>query len=205
MNHLLPSVDYFKKASKTLLRRAQSSDPHAVREIKEFYEDVANASLMNAQHVVARKHGFKTWKELLDSSPIEQKLAITMERHPLLNDYGAIAATESRLSKEERMEMFRKHRGTLRESSAMVDRTFTWLLKNVAPIKTINRSRTSYGLKHIAENDIGYITNGVFIAAAIIAGYPYFMDNHPNVCFGMSKKSLSIIDQRQRMKRGRPI
>jgi hypothetical protein len=33
--------------------------------------------------------------------------------------------------------------------------------------KTINKSRTSYGLKHVAARDIGYITNGVFIAAAV--------------------------------------
>ena len=33
--------------------------------------------------------------------------------------------------------------------------------------KTLNKRGTSYGLKHVCEKDIGYITNGVFIAAAI--------------------------------------
>jgi hypothetical protein len=28
------------------------------------------------------------------------------------------------------------------------------------------KSLDSYGLKHIAEHDIGYVTNGVFIATA---------------------------------------
>jgi len=38
-------------------------------------------------------------------------------------------------------------------------------------IKTFNKTGTSYGLKHAAECDIGYITNGVFIAAAVAEGF----------------------------------
>ena len=37
--------------------------------------------------------------------------------------------------------------------------------------KTLNKSGTSYGLKHVAERDVGYITNGVFIAAAVAEGF----------------------------------
>jgi hypothetical protein len=49
-------------------------------------------------------------------------------------------------------------------------RARAWL-EGQAKRQTINRIGTSYGLKHIAEHDIGYVTNGVFIAAAIAAGF----------------------------------
>ena len=58
------------------------------------------------------------------------------------------------------------------------------------PIKTINLNHTRYGLKHIAEKEIGYIPNGVFDAAAIIAGYPYRRVDQPNATFGMSERSI---------------
>jgi hypothetical protein len=39
-------------------------------------------------------------------------------------------------------------------------------------VKRVNRRRgTSYGLKHVAEREIGYITNGVPIAAAKAEGF----------------------------------
>src|SRR5664279_3385139 len=34
-----------------------------------------------------------------------------------------------------------------------------------------NRRATSYGLKHVAEHTIGYVTNGMFIAAALAEGF----------------------------------
>jgi hypothetical protein len=37
--------------------------------------------------------------------------------------------------------------------------------------KTLYQHGTSYGLKHVAEGTIGYVTNGVFIAAAIAEGF----------------------------------
>jgi len=38
-------------------------------------------------------------------------------------------------------------------------------------ISRLNKKASSYGLKHVAENEIGYITNGVFIAAALAEGF----------------------------------
>jgi hypothetical protein len=62
----------------------------------------------------------------------------------------------------------------------------------------------SYGIKHTAEQDIGYITNGVFIAAGIIAGYSYeIREGDPNVSFGMSEQSFKRIVN-DRLKNRRP-
>nr|ALS91550.1 putative vacuolating cytotoxin [uncultured bacterium] len=55
--------------------------------------------------------------------------------------------------------------------------------------KGINRKRNSYGLKHVAEGDIGYITNGQFIAAAIHSGFEYEQVNTgANMHFNSSEK-----------------
>ena len=69
--------------------------------------------------------------------------------------------------------------------------TVEWLRSNVEPIKTINRRHSSYGLKHLAEkfSPNGYLSNGVFIAAAMIVGYPFKVDP-PNAMFGMSERSI---------------
>ncbi len=73
--------------------------------------------------------------------------------------------------------------------------TVRWLEDNIEPIKTVNRRHSSYGLKHIAEphSPKRYLTNGVFIAAALIAGYPVMFDDTPNPSFGMSEKSIKAL------------
>jgi hypothetical protein len=55
-------------------------------------------------------------------------------------------------------------------------------------IKTINRTGTSYGLKHVAERDIGYLTNGIFIAAAHACGYRVVrVGDSPNAWLNISQ------------------
>ena len=74
--------------------------------------------------------------------------------------------------------------------------TVEWLRSNVEPIKTINRRHSSYGLKHLAEkfSPNGYLSNGVFIAAAMIVGYPFKLDP-PNAMFGMSERSIKELSR----------
>jgi len=59
-------------------------------------------------------------------------------------------------------------------------------------IKTINTHSRRYNLKWIAEKELDiYISNGVFIAAAISCGFKYKMiQGSPNVLFNISKKSI---------------
>ncbi|MFJ9703434.1 hypothetical protein [Streptomyces fradiae] len=46
-------------------------------------------------------------------------------------------------------------------------------------------------MKHLIEDATDlYMTNGVFIAAALIVGYP-FRYAKPNVLFGMSRRDLN--------------
>jgi hypothetical protein len=46
-----------------------------------------------------------------------------------------------------------------------------WLQYNSKKRKTINTKLSSYALKHIIEQDTGYICNGVCIAALLAEGY----------------------------------
>ena len=48
-------------------------------------------------------------------------------------------------------------------------------------LKQANRRGTSYGLKNVAECEVGYLCNGVFIAAAIAEGFkPTRVGDGPN-------------------------
>jgi hypothetical protein len=66
--------------------------------------------------------------------------------------------------------------------------TAEWLRENITPIKTPTFS--SYTVKHVMQRVTGvYVTNGEFIAAALVAGYTFKYDQ-PNVLFGMSARDL---------------
>ena len=81
-----------------------------------------------------------------------------LEPHTLLREYGA-AADETFQRERERM--------LSPNYLAAFLATRAWLRRNAAARKTPNPYCTSYGMKHVAERDVGYITNGVFIAAAV--------------------------------------
>lgn len=54
----------------------------------------------------------------------------------------------------------------------------------------ITKRGTSYGLKHVAEHDIGYVTNGIFIAAAIAEGFQVQRaGGSPSAWFNISVKA----------------
>ena len=56
-----------------------------------------------------------------------------------------------------------------------VARALFWVLRHTEPIKLYRSRRgdclTSYGWKHAAEKEEGYISNGALIAACYMAGY----------------------------------
>lgn len=130
---------------------------------------------------------------------IEEELDKLMQKIPKLNDFGiGLYSGHRNLPKEEKDKINKEDREKLLASVDRIKATIDWLDKNVDKIKTINRSRTSYGLKHIAEKDICYITNGVFIASAIIAGYRYKINfGDPNVSFGVSERSIKVLNQKR--------
>ena len=94
-----------------------------------------------------------------------------LEREPLLSDNGFKQLERNRPRAEQDVD-FLKWRESIRESRSLAQFVAArgWL-QQFSKIKALNRRGSSYGLKHCAEDDIGYLTNGVFIAAAIAEGF----------------------------------
>jgi|GEM_PF-1029218 len=200
-------IDHLKKLAKGLLRKAKASEPEACGRIRAIYSDgrdvpdaaiAEHFTLGRAQHVVAVEHGFASWDAAIKSDSMRVYLAITMFKHPDLSDFG-IGVYDRGKTREEREAHHQGNRAALAASAERVGHVVEWLKEHVAPIKTLNPRRSSYGIKHVVEKELGYITNGVFIAAGIIAGYPHeIRSDSPNVRFGMSEKSLKQISKDHR-------
>lgn len=122
-----------------------------------------------------------------------------LEQHPTLNDYGFgeygiknTAETEASLQRD---------RTSLLNSTERFEATCTWILNNLQMQKTLNHKRTSYGLKHVAEHDIGYITNGLFITAMLHLHYSWEQASlGTNAVFNVSEKSLRLLEKNQQTK-----
>lgn len=68
-----------------------------------------------------------------------------------------------------------------------------WIASNLAPIVSINKRCTSYGLKHFFEAATGgfYISNGMFKGAMLAAGYRIGDVAAKNWHFNVSQKSVN--------------
>lgn len=116
-----------------------------------------------------------------------------MQQHPQLNCFG-IGVYEPRRKTPEQCEAeLADERAALVGQEARVLEIAVWLREHVTPIKTPTVG--SYGIKHMVERVIGkYVTNGEFIAAALIAGYQFKHTAGPNMLFGMSARDVKRID-----------
>lgn len=113
-----------------------------------------------------------------------------LEAHPLLHDGGYGYGSHKTLP-------FDKWRQDLLtdESLAEVDQLCDWIEQNLSLSKGINYRHTSYGLKHIAERETGYVTNGQFILAALIMGYRMGKPNY-NQSFNITEGSIQRASKR---------
>lgn len=197
-------LEYFRKQAKLLRNGVKRGDAGPLKRVERHLGDSGQLNLMKCQHVIAREHEFSSWNDLVIADDIERRLAITMVREPALN-YNGIGGhgTYRGRPPEERQQIYQKLRHQLRAHAKDVAITLDWMAKNLAPRKTVNRAGlSSYGLKHLVERDIGYISNGTFIAAAVIARYPYRFDmDSPNADVGVSLRSVKAVKARQRRER----
>lgn len=119
-----------------------------------------------------------------------------MERAPTLTEYGLDLHWEFRRKpREEWQAAFDRQRQHLAESGAAFDLCRDWISRNFEMQKTICYAATSYRLKHIAEREIGYISNGTFIAAMIACGYNWVPDG-PNAYFNITRRSIRNAEAR---------
>lgn len=111
-----------------------------------------------------------------------------MDQVPGLNDFGIGVFYLDRLSPERAAAAMDQGRRRLLNSAEAVAKVCEWL-EGVEKFKTPRLS--SYYLKHVAEEEIGYVTNGVFIVAAILSGFPYRVSpGSPNAALGVSERSI---------------
>lgn len=178
---MMDTVRFFKEHAKAELRAARlvdsTTEPH---------------TLQRMQHHVAVLAGYGSWGDLLAADDNDRQLAAVMTYVPSLTDIGIGGSSFARTSAERR-ESFRLGRNRLRGMPNQVAEVRAWLEGHITPIRTINPRAHSYMGKHLAEDAIGrYVSNGEFIAAAVIAGYPYRVerDGGPNAYFGMSNRDL---------------
>lgn len=136
-------------------------------------------------------------REVQDAAGVPYAVAIrlveafdaVLEQERSLTDHGFGVFEGHRLRRDELREQLAVGRDRLRESIAAIVRIHEWLRTNIRPIKTPTAS--SYSGKHTAERAMGeYVTNGQFIVAALMAGYPMSRPSGPNARFGMSKQDL---------------
>jgi hypothetical protein len=115
-----------------------------------------------------------------------------LQEYPTLN-YSGFGLFESgkALSSKEKLVELQKQQEELCSALKEIQHTYDWL-DDVQQIKSINTKIGSYGLKHDAEKSAlsGYISNGCFIAGAILKGFKVQI-NEPNAYFNMSNKDLN--------------
>ncbi|EKE25719.1 MAG: hypothetical protein ACD_5C00055G0002 [uncultured bacterium] len=127
----------------------------------------------------------------------KSKIKFVLEEVPSLTVFGIWLFEQGRgLSRKESDLKFKNDQKALLNNTENFEKACQWLAQ-IEKIETINEKRSSYGLKHLAEKKIGYITNGVFIAAAIYCGFKYkIYRDDPNPCFAMSEKSIKQIEKK---------
>jgi hypothetical protein len=114
----------------------------------------------------------------MDIKSAEEAIATVMRAWPNLGYFG--------LEHSHKFEIDRKRLAGQHAAEEFI-RAVSWLEK-VPKRKTFNPCNTSYGIKEAAERWSGdYISNGVFIAAAIHAGFRVEqLPGSPNVQIGIA-------------------
>jgi hypothetical protein len=108
---------------------------------------------------------------LLAEAAADMKAVLAGE--PELGDFGfGIYHRDREKSAKEQAEKLAWNRDRLREPKSLAAFLVTrvWL-RQFRKLRHLNKTGSTYGLKHVAEHDVGYITNGVFIAAALAEGF----------------------------------
>jgi hypothetical protein len=133
-----------------------------------------------------------------------------LEREPQLGDFGfGVWDPRSKTPAERAAELLRDREDMRAPRSLAAFMAARGWLRQFRKIKALNRRGTSYGLKHFAEDDIGYATNGVFIAAAIAEGFTVrragAYGDSPNAWFNISTEAWRYAERNRDEQRRRAL
>jgi hypothetical protein len=78
-----------------------------------------------------------------------------------------------------------------------IEKVSKYLAKNIRKRATINKNYTSYGLKHIIEYDLGYVSNGEIILSALLAGFRMDNTSSVNPCFNVNTTDVKFIAEKE--------
>ena len=88
--------------------------------------------------------------------------------------------------------------GLITEKDEM-DEVLDWIRVNFLPAKNVLHGHTSYGLKHILQDDTGiYLTNNEFKDAMMLCGYEPSNPNELNWHYRIKKRSPAFSLWRKR-------
>lgn len=125
---------------------------------------------------------------------MKDKIEKLLQQHPLLHDGGFGHQRSYKVDLDEWRAVL-----VTPASIAEIVSLCQWIDDNLLPQKHINNRHTSYGLKHIAEREIGYVSNGQFIVAALLCGFRLMRPPvWYNPSFNFSESSIKRADQRIR-------
>lgn len=118
-----------------------------------------------------------------------KQIAAVIRQLPELTPHGIGLYDNGRgLSSQRKEQELRTAQAELLTMTAECGAICRWL-SDKSQIKRINKQHSSYSLKHMAEKELGYISNGAFICAAVFCGFKYQIAG-PNAYFNISEKSL---------------
>lgn len=69
-------IDYFKLEAKCLLKDFHKKDSSAIKECQKYFGTKSDLTLMNMQHVIAKRYGFNSWDDVIkkDNAAIAETL-----------------------------------------------------------------------------------------------------------------------------------
>jgi hypothetical protein len=126
---------------------------------------------------------------------VRHEIVAILEREPQLNDngFGVYELGVRKLTNPEYAAKLARERARMLMPDALTQfETARVWLRRWKKTQKLNYRFTSYGLKHAAEREIGYISNGLFIAAAIAEGFDYCRKG-PNARFNIQTAAIQIL------------
>jgi hypothetical protein len=126
-------------------------------------------------------------------------LAEILAQHPTLTAVGFESISSADLTQAEAI----AERRELLESVERFEAACIWIRKHLPLSPRSRRYFSSYVLKQIAEREMGYLSNGVFIAAMLASGHRYLRQgaHNPNAYFPLSTRRVVALDHRQARRR----
>src|SRR3954447_23853076 len=118
-----------------------------------------------------------------------------MRDYPDLSDFGfEVFDARGKTPKQRASELAKNRTKMLKPRSLEQFQLARRWLRQFTKVGKSSKLGTSDNLKHLAERDIGYVTNGMFIAAAIAEGFKIEREwDSPNPRFNISSKAFQYL------------